>query len=103
MLRFLGNCSILFAKEPLRFRFKCFGFLEKKNRRCKTYKCEKKILFLSNKILFILFRRFMTLLRLLGFVNILKYHVRKINAVFPIYTKYFAIICDYEFWKFLFI
>ena len=45
----------------------------------------------------------MTLLRLLSFVNILKYHVRKINAVFPIYTKYFTIICDYEFWKFLFI
>ena len=38
----------------------------------------------------------MTLLRLLGFANILEYQVRKINAAFPIKTKYFASICDYE-------
>ena len=59
MLRLLGKSPNLFEilepKSLCDFRFKYFGFL-KKNRRYKTYKCEKKILFLSNRILFILFR-----------------------------------------------
>ena len=57
----------------------------------------EKILFLSNRILFLLFKLFVTLLRFLGFANILKYQVMKINTIFPIKTKYLAIICDYEF------
>ena len=62
----------------------------------KTYEWGK-ILFLSNRILFLLFKLFVTLLRFLGFANILKYQVMKINTIFPIKTKYLAIICDYEF------
>ena len=45
----------------------------------------------------------MTLSRLLGFVSILEYYVRKINAAFPIKQNIFASICDYEFWKCLLI
>ena len=43
-----------------------------------------KILFLSNRILFILFKLFITFFKLLDFANLLEYHVTKINATFHI-------------------
>ena len=59
LLRFLGKwpnlLEILKRKSLLDFRFKYFGFLEKKNKRYKTYECKKEII-LSNRILFILFK-----------------------------------------------
>ena len=59
MLRLLEKDPNLFyilkLKSILDFRFKYFGFLEKKSRRYKTYEWEENIFFLSNRILFILF------------------------------------------------
>ena len=50
MLRLLGKYPNLFEilklKSLLDFRFKYFGFLEKKNRRYETYEWEENIIFI---------------------------------------------------------